>query len=102
MTLRIVTADQRLAEANVSAGREDMRARDTLDTALIKRTLDIWQPRSQRPLNGEDARQIIKNFAGFFRLLAEWAAAEASQDGKRVVAGGIVAGVARWKLERKA
>ena len=80
MTLRTVTADQRLAKAKVSTGPENMRATETLDTALIKRTVDIWQPRSQRPLTGEDARQITENITGFFAILAEWAAAEARQD----------------------
>ncbi len=42
------------------------------------RTLEVWQPRSPRQLTSEDARQIAENSAGFFTILLEWAALEAS------------------------
>ena len=39
---------------------------------LTTRTLEVWQPRASRALNREDARQIIENATGFFRVLLEW------------------------------
>lgn len=35
-------------------------------------TVRTWQSRSSRPLTSEDAREIISNASGFFRVLAEW------------------------------
>jgi hypothetical protein len=43
---------------------------------LIDRTRQVWQPRTQRELSCEDARQITVNITGFFALLAEWSRAE--------------------------
>lgn len=43
---------------------------------FLDQTLQVWQPRAARELTHEDARQIIANFTGFFRVLAEWKAAE--------------------------
>ena len=42
----------------------------------IARTRQIWQPRIQRDLTDEDARQIMDNVTGFFGVLAEWSRAE--------------------------
>ena len=39
---------------------------------LLDRTLEVWQPRTSRQLTREDARQIIENVNGFFRILLEW------------------------------
>ena len=39
---------------------------------FIVRTIEIWQPRCQRRLNKEDARQIVESAVGFFSVLAEW------------------------------
>ena len=39
---------------------------------MLKRTLEVWEKRSSRPLNMEDARQIAENTTGFFRVLIEW------------------------------
>jgi hypothetical protein len=43
---------------------------------LIQQTLDFWQPRTPQTLAPEDARQIVENFTGFFRILREWERAE--------------------------
>ena len=43
---------------------------------LIDRTIETWQPRAERDLSGEDARQIVENVTGFFSILAEWSRAE--------------------------
>jgi hypothetical protein len=42
----------------------------------IARTRQIWQPRIQRDLTDEDARQIMHNVTGFFGVLAAWSRAE--------------------------
>lgn len=51
-------------------------ASDTVDKnknpKLIRETLEFWQPRTSRKLTEEDARQIIQNTVGFFRVLHEW------------------------------
>ncbi len=39
---------------------------------LIDRTIETWQPRLDRSLSREDARQIVENVTGFFSILAEW------------------------------
>jgi hypothetical protein len=39
---------------------------------LIDRTLALWQPRSRRELNRQDAREILANIRGFFSILREW------------------------------
>jgi hypothetical protein len=43
---------------------------------FIERTLKVWQQRTPRTLNTEDARQIAENAAGFFATLIEWETAE--------------------------
>jgi hypothetical protein len=43
---------------------------------LIERTRQVWQPRLQRDLGPEDARQIVENITSFFNILAEWSQAE--------------------------
>lgn len=47
--------------------------------SLLDRTLEIWQPRSPRHLSAEDAREIVENGTGLFRVLNDWLEAE---DGK--------------------
>jgi hypothetical protein len=46
--------------------------------ALLKRTVELWQPQTERAFNAEDARVAIENVTGFFDLLERWA--EASPD----------------------
>ena len=43
---------------------------------LLRRTIDEWQPRYARRLTQEDAREIVDNAVGFFRILREWKIAE--------------------------
>jgi hypothetical protein len=40
--------------------------------SLIERTLETWQPRAERRLTDEDAREIIANMSGFLLILIEW------------------------------
>ena len=43
---------------------------------LIRRTMDEWQPHYAHRLTQEDAREIVNNAVGFFRILREWKIAE--------------------------
>ncbi len=43
---------------------------------LIDRAIETWQPRTERDLSREDARQIVENVTGFFSVLADWAREE--------------------------
>lgn len=43
-----------------------------VDDALLERTVRLFEARSSRSLSKEDARQIVENVSGFFRILAEW------------------------------
>jgi hypothetical protein len=47
-----------------------------LKQPFIEETLELWQRRSPKALNLEDARQITENVTGFFKVLLEWGAAE--------------------------
>ena len=55
-----------------------MKSSSAENDNLIDRTIELWQPRLQRDLTREDARQIVENAAGFFTILAEWLQAEMS------------------------
>lgn len=46
------------------------------------RTLEFWQPRTNRTLTAEDAREMTANVAGVFGLLAAW-----DRDGPQVHTG---------------
>ncbi len=48
-----------------------MGQRDT-SYELHEETLRLWQPRARRRLTEDDAREIVANMAGFFRVLLEW------------------------------
>jgi hypothetical protein len=39
---------------------------------FLEETRVFWQSRSDRVLSREDAREIIVNMTGFFRILLEW------------------------------
>ncbi|MGX5804297.1 hypothetical protein ACWGS9_24050 [Bradyrhizobium sp. Arg314] len=43
-----------------------------VDDALLERTVRLFEARTGRCLSKEDARQIVENVTGFFRILAEW------------------------------
>jgi hypothetical protein len=40
---------------------------------VLQQALEVWQPRSARPLSPEDVRRITENTCGFFNILMEWA-----------------------------
>jgi hypothetical protein len=50
----------------------------SLSPKIINETAQFWSKRTGRELSEEDARQIIENMTGFFRVLSEWEAAERS------------------------
>ena len=69
-------------------GAEDHgTASDTVDknknSKLIRETLEFWQPRTSRKLTEEDARQIIQNTVGFFRVLHEWDLADKAEERRK-------------------
>jgi hypothetical protein len=39
---------------------------------LIERTVRLWEPRLGRKLSDDDARRIIENAVGYFRILQKW------------------------------
>ena len=43
-----------------------------VDEAFLEQTGRLFEARVGRPLSTEDARQIVDNVCGFFRILAEW------------------------------
>jgi hypothetical protein len=51
-------------------------ANDNLQDDLIQRTQQTWQPRLEKNLSCEDARQIIENVSGFFAVLVDWSRSE--------------------------
>ncbi len=61
-----------------SASEFRRRIRGGVDgcTDLVEETVGLWQPRTTRQLTPENAREIVENITGFFRILGEWAEAE--------------------------
>lgn len=43
-----------------------------MDDDMLKRTKAFWEPRYGRKLSDEEAREIVENAVGFFRILEEW------------------------------
>ncbi|MBZ9669063.1 hypothetical protein FJ970_19605 [Mesorhizobium sp. B2-1-8] len=43
-----------------------------VDEAFLERTVRLFEARMEQPLSTDDARQIVDNLGGFFRILAEW------------------------------
>lgn len=39
---------------------------------LIQKTIDVWQPRSEKKLTQDDAIVMLDNAVGVFRLLIRW------------------------------
>jgi hypothetical protein len=48
----------------------------SLPAQFLDETIAVFQPLSTRPLNREDAREIVQNMTGFFAVLSEWLAEE--------------------------
>jgi len=60
----------------------EAQAERAAENQLLDQTLRVWQPRAARALTREDARQIVANLTGFFRVLSEWKAAELREEEK--------------------
>ena len=61
--------------SSVAAARRQ-RAEPIANADLLDETRSIWQPRTDRQLTREDAREIVENVVGFFEILQEWSVAE--------------------------
>lgn len=46
------------------------------ETNFLDKTIDVFQPFTPREMTREDARQIIENTTGFFKLLLKWDAVD--------------------------
>jgi hypothetical protein len=51
--------------------------RCAIDEAFLDKTIALFQSRTDRTLTREDAREMIENVTGFFRILGEWNRQEA-------------------------
>jgi hypothetical protein len=86
---RTTSADSWPEEPNTKADRQGAPAPTEADDraaqqgiALIARTLEVWQPLAGGGLTDEDAREILRNMTGFFRVLMTWQAKTAAADGE--------------------
>ena len=59
--------------------RSSVKPSNAANDNLIDRTIETWQPRLDRDLSREDARQIVENVTSFFSILAEWSRAESRE-----------------------
>lgn len=39
---------------------------------FIRETREFWEKRTGQPITEEDAREIIANVTGFFKVIAKW------------------------------
>lgn len=44
----------------------------TRNNSLTDQTIEFWNTRYTQELSSEDARQIVRNTANFFKVLTEW------------------------------
>ena len=59
--------------------RSSVKPSTAANDILIDRAIETWQPRVERDLSRDDARQIVENVSGFFSILVEWSRAEMSE-----------------------
>lgn len=67
------------AAAHLRSGL-DLRMPNRSELDITQRTITVWQPRAQRELSADDARQIAENVTGFFRILETWRRQAATTD----------------------
>ncbi|CAM8670940.1 hypothetical protein PX699_24515 [Sphingobium sp. H39-3-25] len=53
-------------------GEPSVRHSRRFSDQLVEKTRKLFQERTTRQLTNEDARQILENLTGFFRVLGEW------------------------------
>ena len=44
----------------------------TKQQQFIQETREFWEKRTGQPVTDEDAREIIANITGFFKVIAKW------------------------------
>ena len=59
--------------------RSSVKPSESVNDNLIDRTIETWQPRLERDLSREDARQIVESVIGFFSILSEWSKADQTE-----------------------
>jgi hypothetical protein len=42
------------------------------DPDLVEQTIHLWRHRTGEAISREDAKEMMNNIAGFFRVLLEW------------------------------
>jgi len=50
---------------------------------LLRRTIEVWQPHSKKPLTLTDAEEILINVRNFFDLLERWVREESLNSGTK-------------------
>jgi hypothetical protein len=71
------------------SNRPKTRSRDpapypsTWSDEYLDRTIEFWQPRAERRLTREDAREMATNLIGFFRVLEEWSRDEKEEEASK-------------------
>lgn len=50
-----------------------------VNDAVLEQTIRLFESRTGRSMSKEDARQIVENVSGFFRILSEWDRIERAQ-----------------------
>jgi hypothetical protein len=73
----------------VSVSYEKTAGSSALSESFLEATIEFWQPSAHRNLTREDAREIVENMTGFFRVLRQWREAErvAGRTSSRMSAG---------------
>jgi len=66
------TRSQSLPRERPSSQRRPALERAFPSPDMIQDTIRVWEQRLGRPLSQEDARQILRNVVGFFRVLQRW------------------------------
>lgn len=72
----MVRGDRPSVAIDAASASQRLDHRKNLKREAIRETMEVWQPRYARGLSEEDAREILENAVGFFRILREWKAAE--------------------------
>lgn len=53
-------------------GNTEQKAEQPSEKDFIQETIDFWEKRAGMKFTREDARQMIENVTGYFRILNEW------------------------------
>lgn len=75
--------DRQGKEAAEWRGEKQARHSRRFSDALVEKARGVFQKRTSRKLTNEDARQMLENLTGFFRVLHEWDRAHAKRAAER-------------------